>query len=94
MWNGVQVYRSTDLRNWTYKGVALPRPENGWGELGATGRSHVIYNDKTKKVRDVVSLVSAHARVLSHGGGADHPEGPFTPLGRARWAPPTASRRT
>jgi len=49
VWNGVQVYRSTDLKNWTYKGVALPRPENGWGELGATGRSHVLYNRKTKK---------------------------------------------
>ncbi len=47
VWNGVQVYRSTDLKNWTYKGVALPRPKNGWGELGATGRAHVLYNEKT-----------------------------------------------
>jgi hypothetical protein len=44
VWNGVQVYSSTDLKNWTYKGVCLPRPEKGFGKLGATGRSHVIYN--------------------------------------------------
>jgi hypothetical protein len=30
VWNGVQVYRSANLKNWTYDGVALPRPENGW----------------------------------------------------------------
>ena len=48
VWNGVQVYRSTDLRHWTYKGVALSRPENGWGQPGSTGRSHGIYNDKTE----------------------------------------------
>jgi hypothetical protein len=29
VWNGVLVYRSTDLKNWEYKGVCLPRPENG-----------------------------------------------------------------
>ena len=81
MWNGVQVYSSTDLKNWTYKGVALPRPENGWGELGATGRAHVIYNDKTKKYvmwyRWYLHMPASFLMVAV----ADHPEGPFTPLG-------------
>ena len=81
VWNGVQVYRSTDLCNWTYKGVALPRPKNGWGKLGATGRSHVIYNDKTKKYvmwyRWFLSMPASFLMVAV----ADHPEGPFTPLG-------------
>ena len=25
VWNGVQVYRSKDLKNWEYRGVCLPR---------------------------------------------------------------------
>jgi beta-xylosidase len=81
VWNGVQIYRSTDLRNWTYKGVALPRPENGWGKLGATGRAHVIYNDKTKKYvmwyRWFLHMPASFLMVAV----ADRPEGPFTPLG-------------
>ena len=81
VWNGVQVYRSTDLKNWTYKGVALPRPENGWGKLGATGRAHVIYNDKTKKYvmwyRWYLHMPASFLMVAV----ADHPEGPFTSLG-------------
>ncbi len=45
--NGVRVYRSVDLKNWEYRGVCLPRPENGFGRLGATGRGHVVYNERT-----------------------------------------------
>jgi beta-xylosidase len=81
VWNGVQVYRSTDLKNWTYKGVCLPRPKNGFGKLGATGRSHVIYNEKTKKYvmwyRWFLAMPASFLMVAV----ADHPEGPFTPLG-------------
>ena len=81
VWNGVQVYRSTDLKNWEYKGIALPRPKNGWGELGATGRSHVLYNDKTKTYvmwyRWYLHMPASFLMVAV----ADHPEGPFTPLG-------------
>jgi len=81
VWNGVQVYRSTDLKNWTYKGVCLPRPERGFGKLGATGRSHVIYNETTKKYvmwyRWFVAMPASFLMVAT----ADHPEGPFTPLG-------------
>ena len=29
VWNGVLVYRSTDLKNWEYKGVCLPPPVKG-----------------------------------------------------------------
>jgi beta-xylosidase len=81
VWNGVQVYSSTDLKNWTYKGVCLPRPENGFGELGATGRAHVIYNEKTKKYvmwyRWYLHVPASFLMVAT----ADHPEGPFTSLG-------------
>ena len=81
VWNGVQVYRSTDLVNWTYKGVCLPRPESGFGKLGATGRSHVLYNEKTKKYvmwyRWFVAMPASFLMVAT----ADHPEGPFTPHG-------------
>ena len=81
VWNGVQVYSSTDLKNWSYKGVCLPRPENGFGKLGATGRSHVIYNKKTKKYvmwyRWFVAMPASFLCVAT----ADHPEGPFTPHG-------------
>lgn len=49
VWNGIQVYKSTDLKTWEYKGVCLPRQKKGFGKLGATGRCHVMYNDKTKK---------------------------------------------
>jgi hypothetical protein len=81
VWNGVQVYRSTDLKNWTYEGVCLPRPENGFGKLGATGRSHVIYNEETKKYvmwyRWFLAMPASFLMVAI----ADRPEGPFTPLG-------------
>jgi len=81
VWNGVQVYISTDLKNWTYKTVCLPRPENGFGKLGATGRSHVIYNEKTKKYvmwyRWYLHMPASFLMVAV----ADQPEGPFTSLG-------------
>lgn len=81
VWNGVQVYRSTDLKNWEYRGVCLPRPENGFGKLGATGRGHVIYNEITKKYvmwyRWYLHVPASFLMVAV----ADHPEGPFTSLG-------------
>ena len=81
VWNGVQVYRSKDLVNWEYRGVCLPRPEKGFGKLGATGRSHILYNKKTKKYvmwyRWFVAMPASFLMVAT----ADHPEGPFTPLG-------------
>ena len=72
---------STDLVNWTYKGVALPRPENGWGELGATGRSHVLYNERTKKYVMWYRWYLHMPASLLMVAVADYPEGPFTPLG-------------
>lgn len=81
VWNGVQVYRSADLKNWEYRGVCLPLPENGFGKLGATGRGHVIYNEKTKKYvmwyRWYLHVPASFLMVAV----ADHPEGPFTSLG-------------
>ena len=81
VWNGVLVYRSTDLKNWEYKGVCLPRPKKGWGVLGSTGRSHVMYNEKTKKyVMWYRWYLQVPASVLMVAV-ADKPEGPFTSLG-------------
>lgn len=81
VWNGVQVYSSTNLKNWTYKGVCLPRPKKGFGKLGATGRSHVIYNEKTKKYvmwyRWYLHVPASFLMVAV----ADRPEGPFRSLG-------------
>ncbi len=81
VWNGVLVYRSTDLKNWEYKGVCLPRPKKGWGVLGSSGRSHVMYNEKTKKyVMWYRWYLQVPASVLMVAV-ADKPEGPFTSLG-------------
>ena len=81
VWNGMQVYSSKDLKNWTYEGVCMPRPERGFGKLGATGRGHVMYNEKTKKYvmwyRWFVAMPASFLCVAT----ADHPEGPFTPHG-------------
>jgi len=81
VWNGVQVYRSKDLKNWEYRGVCLPRPESGFGKVGATGRSHVLYNQKTKQYvmwyRWFIAMPASFLMVAT----ADNPEGPFTPLG-------------
>lgn len=81
VWNGVQVYRSEDLIEWEYRGVCLPRPEKGFGKLGATGRSHILYNQKTKKYvmwyRWFIAMPASFLMVAT----ADHPEGPFSPLG-------------
>lgn len=81
VWNGMQVYTSKDLKNWTYKGVCMPRPKEGFGLLGATGRGHVMYNEKTKKYvmwyRWFVAMPASFLCVAT----ADHPEGPFTPHG-------------
>lgn len=81
VWNGIRAYRSTDLKNWTYVGVVLPRPEKGWGKLGATGRVHVLHNPRTGKYvmwyRWFLTMPASFEMVAV----ADKPEGPFTPLG-------------
>jgi hypothetical protein len=51
VWNGVQVYKSTDLINWTYRGVALPRPEKADDPLqpsGMTGPVRIIEKNRLK----------------------------------------------
>jgi maltose/maltodextrin transport system substrate-binding protein len=81
LWNGVQVYSSDNLVTWTSEGVALPRPEKGWGNLGTSGRPHVLYNAKTKKY---VMWYWFHPRdpaVFQMVAVSDQPTGPFTPLG-------------
>ena len=52
-----------------FNGVCLPRREIGFGKLGATGRSHVMYNEAKKKICNVVSLVFVYAGIISNGGG-------------------------
>jgi hypothetical protein len=81
LWNGVRVYSSDNLVTWTSEGVALARPEKGWGNLGTSGRPHVLYNEKTKKY---VMWYWFHPRdpaVFQMVAVADQPTGPFAPLG-------------
>ncbi|HVB04027.1 MAG TPA: glycoside hydrolase family 43 protein [Chitinophagaceae bacterium] len=86
--SGVSCYRSRDLLNWTYEGIALaPRPGSG-GDLD-TGRvierPKVIYNAKTGKF---VMWFHVDNRTYSyaHAGVAisDHPQGPYQYLGSYR----------
>jgi hypothetical protein len=81
LWNGVWVYSSDNLVTWTHEGIALARPEKGWGNLGTSGRPHVLYNQKTKKY---VLWYWFHPRdpaVFQMVAVADQPTGPFQPLG-------------
>lgn len=81
LWNGVQCYSSDNLVNWVSEGVVLPRPKKGWGNLGTSGRPHVLYNEKTKKY---VMWYWFHPRdpaVFQMVAVADKPTGPFRPLG-------------
>jgi len=81
LWNGVLVYSSPNLVDWKAEGVALPRPEKGWGNLGTSGRPHVIYNATTKQY---VMWYWFHPRdpaVFPMVAVADSPTGPFRPLG-------------
>ena len=61
--------------------ICLPCQEKGFGRLGATGRAHVIYNEKTKKYvmwyRWYLHVPASFLMVAV----ADKPEGLFTSLG-------------
>ena len=71
LWNGVQLYSSDNLVVWASEGVVLPRPEKGWGNLGTSGRPHVLDNQKTR-IRDVV-LVPFKGSGCFHDGGDRQP---------------------
>lgn len=77
VWTGIQVYSSRDLVTWTYQGVALPRPEKGWGAVGSVGRAHVIYNEKTRKYVMWYWYHTHYPTVFVMVATSDIPAGPF-----------------
>ena len=81
LWNGVQLYSSDNLVTWASEGVVLPRPEKGWGNLGTSGRPHVLYNQKTRKYVMWYWFHLKDPAVFMMVATADQPTGPFQPLG-------------
>ena len=81
LWNGVLVYNSKNLVDWTYQGLAVKRPDKGWGNLGTSGRPHVIYNEKTKKYVMWYWFHLHYPVVFQMVAVADSPTGPFSVLG-------------
>lgn len=81
LWNGVLVYSSTNLVDWTYRGLAVKRPDKGFGNLGTSGRPHVVYNEKTKKHVMWYWLHLHFPAAIMMVATADKPEGPFTVVG-------------
>ena len=81
LWNGVQVYSSDNLVTWKNEGVALARPEKGWGNLGTCGRPHVLYNEKTQKYVIWYWFHPKAPAVFQMVAVADKPTGPFKSLG-------------
>jgi len=77
VWNGIQVYSSKDLVNWKHEGVALPRPEKGWGVVGSVGRAHIIYNEKIRKYVMWYWYHTAYPTVFVMVATSDTPAGPF-----------------
>lgn len=78
---GLNVYSSTDLVNWSYRGVCLSYPEAGWVTEGTWHRPRVLYNDQTRKyVLWFFVHRSAYPCPLAVAT-ADSPTGPFTILG-------------
>jgi len=77
LWNGVFVYSSTNLVDWTYRGLAVKRPEKGFGNLGTSGRTHVIYNEKTQKHVMWYWFHMQFPAAIMLVATADKPEGPF-----------------
>ena len=81
LWNGVRVYSSDNLVTWTHEGIALARPEKGWGNLGTSGRPHVLYNEKTKKYVLWYWFHTKDPAAFQMVAVADQPTGPFQSLG-------------
>ena len=81
VWNGIQVYSSNDLVAWKYEGVALPRPQKGWGAVGSVGRAHVIYNEKTDKYVMWYWYHTTYPTVFAMVATGDAPVGPFKVMG-------------
>ena len=77
VWNGIQVYSSKNLVDWTYEGVALPRPKKGWGVVGSVGRAHVIYNEETRKYGMGYWYHTTYPTVFVMVATSDTPVGPF-----------------
>ncbi|MFB3902925.1 MAG: family 43 glycosylhydrolase [Acidobacteriota bacterium] len=81
LWNGVLVYSSPNLVDWTYRGKAVVPPRRGWGTLGTSGRPHVLYNDKTRQYVMWYCFHMQYPAVMMMVAVSDTPVGPFTVLG-------------
>jgi hypothetical protein len=81
LWNGVRVYSSTNLVDWTYRGLAVAPPKKGWGTLGTCGRPHVIYNEQTRKYVMWYWFHMQYPSVMMMVAVSDTPTGPFQVLG-------------
>jgi hypothetical protein len=81
VWNGFQVYSSHDLVAWTFRGVALPRPQKGWGVVGSVGRPHIIYNEQTQEYVMWYWYHTHYPVVFLMVATSDSPVGPFKVVG-------------
>lgn len=86
---GVSCYRSTNLTDWTFAGVALPSvPDDSAHDLHCDKvieRPKVIHNRKTGKFVMWLHVDSADYKAARSGVAvADKPEGPFRYLGSIR----------
>jgi hypothetical protein len=70
---GVHCYSSKDLYNWRDEGIVLPVAPDGSGSDIEKGcileRPKVIYNEKTKQIRDVVPFGTEVRRVQGRAFG-------------------------
>lgn len=78
---GFNVYRSTDLVNWTNCGQALSRPERGWLTICSSHRAHVLFNEATGKFVMWFSWHPKHPAAFLMVALSDTPEGPFELVG-------------
>jgi len=77
-WDGFTVYSSADLVNWKYEGMALTRPEWGWGSIYGAHRAHVLHNERTGRYVMWFFYYINYPAVLLMVADADKPTGPFT----------------
>ncbi len=77
IFDGFNVYASTDLVNWEYKGKAYNAPEKGWNRLHASHRPHVVYNPSTEKYVMFMYYYIYYPGCLMLVATSSNPTGPF-----------------
>jgi hypothetical protein len=78
---GFNVYRSSDLVHWEYRGQALSRPPRGWLTVCSSHRAHVLFNEGTGKFVLWFTWHPKHPAAFLMVAVSDTPEGPFELLG-------------